>query len=79
LLGLWWVLQQRLMTYYVRIRIASKDVSKISRIAEGAILPYLYDFQFERGVEMKVAEPAIPIQIHAAKDSDLPTPKKAKT
>jgi hypothetical protein len=66
------------MTYYVKIRIASKDVSKIPRIA-GAILSYLYDFQFERGVEMKVAEPAIPIQIHAAKDSDLPTPKKAKT
>jgi hypothetical protein len=29
---------------YVMIKIASNDVSKIPGVAEGAILPYLYDF-----------------------------------
>jgi hypothetical protein len=39
------------MIDYVRIRIADKDVSKVPKIAEGAILPYLYDFHYEREVE----------------------------
>jgi hypothetical protein len=43
-------------TYYVRVKIASKDVSRIPKVVEGAILPYLYVFQFEREVEMQEAE-----------------------
>jgi hypothetical protein len=46
---------------YMRIKFASKDVSKIPKIAEGAILPYLYDFRFERKVEMAVTGPRVPI------------------
>jgi hypothetical protein len=35
-------------TDYVRVKIASRDISKVPAIAEGAILPYLYDFSYER-------------------------------
>jgi hypothetical protein len=64
---------------YVRIKIASRDVGTIPRVAEGAILPYLYDFQFEREVEMLRTESGIPLKVSAAKDSVLPTPKKDKS
>jgi hypothetical protein len=33
---------------YLRVRIATRDVSKIPAVAEGAILPYLYDLYYER-------------------------------
>jgi hypothetical protein len=64
---------------YVRSKIASRDVSNIPGVAEGAILPYLYDFWFEREVEMMRTEPEILVKVSNAKDSELPTPKKAKT
>jgi hypothetical protein len=35
---------------YVRVKIAGRDVSKIPESAEGAIIPYLYDFFYEREV-----------------------------
>jgi hypothetical protein len=63
---------------YVRIKIAARDVSKIPGVAEGAILPYLYDFQYEREVEMMRSEPGIPMKVFGAKDSELSTPKKTK-
>jgi hypothetical protein len=37
---------------YVRVKIAAKDISKVPSIAEGVILPYLFDFYYEREVEM---------------------------
>jgi hypothetical protein len=39
-------------TDYVRIKIAARDISKVPERAEGAIIPYLYDFLYEREVEM---------------------------
>lgn len=33
---------------YVRIRIACRGVTKVPETTEGAILPYLYDFKYER-------------------------------
>jgi hypothetical protein len=39
-------------TDYVRIRIAGRDISKVTERAEGTIIPYLYDFLYEREVEM---------------------------
>jgi hypothetical protein len=39
-------------TNYVRVKIASRDISKVPAIVEGAILPYLYDFSYEREREM---------------------------
>jgi hypothetical protein len=66
-------------TDYVRIKIASRDVRKIPEIAEGAILPYLYDFQFEREVEIGGTEPEITVQVLNMKDGDHPSPKRANT
>jgi hypothetical protein len=43
-------------TDYVRIKIVSRDVSKIPEVAEGAILPYLYDFHYEREVKIEGTE-----------------------
>jgi hypothetical protein len=39
-------------TDYVRIRIAARDISKVPERAEGAIIPYLHEFLYEREVEM---------------------------
>jgi hypothetical protein len=36
---------------FVRIKIAARDVSKVPARVEGAILPYLFDFFFEREME----------------------------
>jgi hypothetical protein len=64
---------------YVRVRIVARDVCKVLEIAEGAILPYLYDFHFEREVGMGNPPIEIPITIPKKKREDQPTPKKAKT
>jgi hypothetical protein len=36
----------------VRIQITTRDISKVPERAEGAIIPYLYDFLYDREVEM---------------------------
>lgn len=41
-------------TDYVRVKIACRDVSKVPPTAEGAIIPYMYDFGFEREVVIPV-------------------------
>lgn len=33
---------------YVRMKIACRDVTKVPQFAEGAIIPFIYDFEFER-------------------------------
>jgi hypothetical protein len=38
-------------TDYVRIKIAARDIAKVHAKAEGAILPFLYDFFYERGAD----------------------------
>jgi hypothetical protein len=37
---------------YVRVKIAIKSECKIPEVAKGAILPYLYDFYYEREMEV---------------------------
>jgi hypothetical protein len=37
---------------YVRVKIAVRDLEKFPTIAEGAIVPFLYDFFYEREVEV---------------------------
>jgi hypothetical protein len=37
---------------YVRVKIAAMGISKVAERAEGAIIPFLYDFLYEREVEM---------------------------
>jgi hypothetical protein len=37
---------------YVRIKLAVRDLEKVPTTAEGAIIPFLYDFSYEREVEL---------------------------
>jgi hypothetical protein len=39
-------------TDYVRVKIAFRDISKVAERAEGVIIPFLYDFLYEREVEI---------------------------
>jgi hypothetical protein len=55
----------------VRVRIVARDVCKVPEIAEGAILPYLYDFHFEREVEMGNPPIEIPITIPEKKKEKI--------
>jgi hypothetical protein len=64
---------------YVKMKIATKDISKVPGVVEGAIIPYLYDFYYEREVEMGATEPGIVTVVYEDKKGDQPTPKKAKT
>jgi hypothetical protein len=66
-------------TNYVRIKIAAKDVSKLPKIVEGAIIPYLYDIHYEREVEMGKTTPASTIQVPNTKEDECHKAKKAKT
>jgi hypothetical protein len=66
-------------TDYVRVKIATRDVSKVPEIVEGTILPYLYDFHYERDVEMGKTTPAITIQVPNTKEDECPKAKKTKT
>jgi hypothetical protein len=67
-------------TYYVRMKIAARDVSKIPEVAEGAILPFMYDFYFEREVEWGVAlRKETSVQIKDPKEGNpQPSPKKPR-
>jgi hypothetical protein len=37
---------------YIRIKITTREVDKIPEVVDNAILTYLYDFHFEREMEM---------------------------
>jgi hypothetical protein len=37
---------------YVRVKLAVRDLEKVPATAEGAIIPFLYDFSYEREVEL---------------------------
>jgi hypothetical protein len=64
---------------YVRIKITAKDVSKIPEVAEGAILPYLYDFNFEREVECSATAKESSLKINGHKEGDSqPSPKNPR-
>jgi hypothetical protein len=66
-------------TDYVRIKIATRDVTKVSAIAEGEILPFLYDFAFLREVttENQVDGNTIRVPVND-KGTDLPSNKKPR-
>jgi hypothetical protein len=65
---------------YVRIKIAARDVSKVPEVAEGAILPYIYDFYYEREVEWgNVANDITAVKISDPKGGDAqPSPNKPR-
>ncbi|TVU24463.1 hypothetical protein EJB05_26904, partial [Eragrostis curvula] len=64
---------------YVRIKIACKDVTKVPPSTEGAIIPHMYDFFFEREVTMPSKPREIDIKISTSAQGEQPTPKKKKT
>jgi hypothetical protein len=53
---------------YVRIKIAAKDISKVTEVAEGAIVPFLYYFYFEREVEWGAPVKINSIKVGISKD-----------
>jgi hypothetical protein len=52
---------------YVRVKIAAQDVSKVPEIVEGAIIPFLYDFYYEREMEMGDPNPGVDIRVTSEK------------
>lgn len=62
-------------TDYVRIKIACRDITKVPPTAEGAIILYLYDFAFEREVEIQIKPLVESVQILAPAN---PQPKKPR-
>jgi hypothetical protein len=65
---------------YVRIKIAAKEVAKIPEAIEGGIGTYLYEFFFEREIEMGQAAKSIEIKVGAEKGGEAqPSLKKPRT
>jgi hypothetical protein len=65
---------------FVRIKIAAREVAKIPEVVEGAIVPYLYDFHFEREIYMGQANRGIEIKVRAEKGGETqPSLKKPRT
>jgi hypothetical protein len=62
---------------YVRIRLAARDVAKVPGVAERPIVPYLYDFFFERKVvdEQAPEKASVQVQVNEA-GKDNPTSVK---
>jgi hypothetical protein len=52
-------------TDYVRVKIVAKDITKIPAEAEGAILPYLYGFHYEREVDVEEVNPEVHVMVVA--------------
>jgi hypothetical protein len=63
---------------YVRVKIAARDVSKVPEIAEGAIIPFLYDFHYEREIEMDIPNLGIEIPVTSEKGESEPTKENLK-
>jgi hypothetical protein len=57
-------------TDYVRIYIVAKNVSKIPETVVGAILSFMYNFAYEREVEMSSKVEGATIKIHNGKVGD---------
>jgi hypothetical protein len=64
---------------YARVKRAARDVSKVPKTAEGAILPYLHDFYYERELEMGSYEEGRSVVVPAEAKGQGPSPKKLKT
>ncbi|TVU01395.1 hypothetical protein EJB05_53164, partial [Eragrostis curvula] len=64
---------------YVRIKICCKDVTKVPATAEGAIIPYMYEFSFKREVTIPTTNPNEPLRIQDKNDKDSqPNSKKPR-
>jgi hypothetical protein len=59
----------------VRVKIAARDVSKVPEIAEGAIIPFLYDFYYKREMEMGDPNPRVEIRVTSEKKESEPNSK----
>jgi hypothetical protein len=55
---------------YARMKIAARDISRIPESAKRAILPYLYDFYYEREVEDVEVDQKIEIQVPIGQGED---------
>jgi hypothetical protein len=66
-------------TDYVRIKIAARNVNKVLARAEGAILPYMYDFFYEREMESGSSTPGVVLQVPAGKGPPPSPAKKPRT
>jgi hypothetical protein len=65
---------------YVRIKIVAREVARVLEVIEGSIGKYLYDFNFEREIEMGQAAKAIEIKVIAGKGGEAqPYLKKPRT
>jgi hypothetical protein len=66
-------------TDYVRIKIATRDISKVPARAEGAIIPFLYDFLCVREVEIGSSSEGGKIAVQLDKSGEVhPSLKKAR-
>lgn len=63
---------------FVRMKIACRDITKVPPVVEGAILPYLYDFEFERDVVIPVKPPVETVQVPIGGSNIHPSPKKPR-
>jgi hypothetical protein len=67
-------------TDYVRVKIGAKDITKVPEVVEGAIIPFLYDFFYERELECAQPQERESIRIEAGNDTkEQPSPKKWRT
>jgi hypothetical protein len=65
---------------FVRIKIAAKEVAKVPEIVEGATIPFLYDFYYERELELGNARNKTTGRVSAGNESGpQPSPKKPRT
>jgi hypothetical protein len=66
-------------TDYVRVKIVVKDETKIPVVAEVAIIPFLYDFHYEREVVSDNNPTLLPILVSVDKGQESPVAKRSKT
>ncbi|TVU44513.1 hypothetical protein EJB05_03957, partial [Eragrostis curvula] len=62
---------------YVRMKICCRDVTKVPATAEGAIIPFLYEFSYEREIFIPSQPPVETVQI-AAPSAGEPSTKKPR-
>jgi hypothetical protein len=63
---------------YARMKIAARDISRIPESAKRVVLPYLYDFYYEREVEDVEVDQKIEIQVPIGQGGGQHNQKKAK-
>jgi hypothetical protein len=64
---------------YARVKLAVRDLGKVPDTVEGAIVPYMYDFQYEREVEVDQATNEDSTMVHVDQGDPSHAAKKPKT